>query len=372
MSDIFPLSGSLAERSVPSIFFAMYKQFIDGTLLINAGDCRKKFSVFNRKVMFASSSLVSDSFGAYLLKNRLIDDDKLQSAEQYRIERQVRLGRALLELGFLEADDLWRWIKNHLKEIVFSTFSIKEGEYEILADCTPEDENILLDADIPLLLVEGMRNLEAGEYIDLKSEEIDKFYIYNVDLVSKLELRPYERHILDLVRKNTTVKGIIEKSELLEPDTWRILNLFLILEIISTEEPTEKRVDPEDEKNVIPCGTFASFEEALRHYSSKYELIFRTLSKEIGPIAHSILSKAIANIVGSLPSFLRKVQLETDGSLRKDIIIKSLWYHDFDTYIGEFLRGLEEILYAEIYAVKEHLGVEYEQQILRWINQLGN
>jgi hypothetical protein len=104
----------------------------------------------------------------------------------------------------------------------------------------------------------------------------------------------------------------------------------------------------------------------------KYELIFRVLSKEIGPIALSILSRAITGIIGNLPAYLKKVQLNPDGSLKKDFIIKSLWYHDFDTYVGEFLRGLEEILYAEIYAVKEHLGIEYEQQILRWINQIGN
>ena len=49
-----------------------------------------------------------------------------------------------------------------------------------------------------------------------------------------------------------------------------------------------------------------------------------------------------------------------------------MWYHDFDEHIGEFLRGLEEILYTEIYAVKKHLGVEYEQQVLKWISGIEN
>ena len=90
--------------------------------------------------------------------------------------------------------------------------------------------------------------------------------------------------------------------------------------------------------------------------------------KEIGPISLSLLLKAVEDIMENLPSYFRKIQLNPDGTINEELILKSVWYHDFDEYIGEFLRGLEEILYTEIYAVKKHLGVEYEQQVLKWIN----
>jgi hypothetical protein len=371
MSEIFSLSGVLSERGIPSILYAMYKQFIDGTLVVASGGSSKKFFVFNRKLMFASSGAGEDSFGAYLLKSKVIDEHILQKARQYRSERQVRLGRALLELGHLDADDLWCRVIDHLKEIVFSSFHLVEGEYEILTDSPSVEENIVLDAEIPPLIVEGMRRFRAAECLDLLFPDVENLYIGKGDLVSKLALRPYERHVLELVRREPAVEAIIEKSELLEFDTRKILYLFLVLEIVSSEDSGDQASD-QAEQHIAAGRSFASFEEALKYYNMKYELIFRVLSKEIGPIALSILAKAITGIMGSLPAYLKKVQLNADGSLKKDFIIKSLWYHDFDTYIGEFLRGLEEILYAEIYAVKENLGIEYEQQILQWINQIGN
>jgi hypothetical protein len=371
MDEMFSLSGTLRERGIPAILYAMYKQFIDGTLVVAAGGSNKRFSVFNRKLMFASSGAGEDSFGAYLLRSGAVDEHILQKARQYRSERELRLGRALLELGHLDADGLWRWVTDHLKEIVFSSFPLIDGEYEILTDSPPVEENIVLAAEIPSLIVEGMRRFEAAECLDLLFPDVENLYIGKGDLASKLALRPYEHHVLDLVRREPAVEAIIKKSELLEFDTRKILYLFLVLEIVSTEEGGGQAA--EQAKHHIAAGSgFASFEEALKYYNMKYELIFRTLSKEIGPIALSILSRAITGIIGNLPAYLKKVQLNSDGSLKKDFIIKSLWYHDFDTYIGEFLRGLEEILYAEIYAVREHLGIEYEQQILRWINQVGN
>jgi hypothetical protein len=104
----------------------------------------------------------------------------------------------------------------------------------------------------------------------------------------------------------------------------------------------------------------------------KYELIYKTLSKEIGPVALSILLKAIQDILDNLPAYFRKIQLTPDGRIDEDTVLKLVWYQDFNRAIGDFLRGLEEILYTEVYAVKRHLGVDYEQQVLKWINRIGN
>ena len=74
----------------------------------------------------------------------------------------------------------------------------------------------------------------------------------------------------------------------------------------------------------------------------------------------------------NLPSYFQKIQLNSDGRIDENTVLKLVWYHDFNKNIGRFLRGLEEILYTEIYTVKKHLGIEYEQQVLKWINGIGN
>jgi hypothetical protein len=199
--------------------------------------------------------------------------------------------------------------------------------------------------------------------------------------MTQLDLKPYELHVFDLVRRGPQIKDILKRSELLEVDTLRLLFLFLILEIISPQKNAKIKEKPlisphkgtsALESRGINASTFNSFEEALRYYNMKYEIIYKVMLKEIGPISLSLLLKAVEDIRGNLPSYFHKIQLNPDGTINEELILKSVWYHDFDEHIGEFLRGLEEILYTEIYAVKKHLGVEYEQQVLKWFNGIEN
>jgi hypothetical protein len=196
-----------------------------------------------------------------------------------------------------------------------------------------------------------------------------------------LDLKPYETHIFALVKRESRLENILKWSELLEFDTLRLLYLFLVLEIISTrkieETPKPDSLPELDVLEIIHTPTprfsvFVSFEEALKYYNAKYEVIYKVMLKEIGPISLSILLKAMEDILDNLPPYFRKIQLNPDGTINQEAILKALWYHDFDQHIGDFLRGLEEVLYTEIFAVKKHLGVECEQQVLKWIKGIGN
>lgn len=370
MGSFFSLTGKVKEIGVPDILAHMHRQFVDGALVVRDEDVCRKIYVHNQKVSFASSNCENDSLGSYLIRNRIIDLDIFQKASDYMVEHHTRFGRALLELGILDADGLWLWVGRQLKEIVFSSFTMLDGEYEVLTDEEFPQENILLDVDIPSLLVEGSRDSIPSELIDRALASLTKLYVQKEDLSGKIGFKPYELHILQLVKREHDITEILRTSELLEADTRRVLYLFSLLGIVSPQEvePTQET----ETDTVVSCRSFNSFEEALKHYNMKYELIFRVLSKEIGPIAQSILTRAINGVESSLPSYLRNAQLTAGGSVKKEKILKSLWYHDFDSYVGELLRGLEEILYAEIFAVKKHLGVEYEQQILKWIKSIGN
>jgi hypothetical protein len=96
------------------------------------------------------------------------------------------------------------------------------------------------------------------------------------------------------------------------------------------------------------------------------------LSKEIGPVAQAILFEAITAILESIPACFHNLEITSDGRIEAKSILKSIWYENFEEHSNEFLKGLEEILYAEIYAVKRHLGKDHEKLILQWIREPGN
>jgi hypothetical protein len=373
-------SSDLKEGDIYPILYYIYKNSISGTLVVNTENVEKKIFMENRKIVFAASNGKEDSLGDHLLKNNLIDKDIYHKTSQYMGKNNKRFGRALIELGYFNYEQLWTWIPNHLQAIVSSFFDIKSGMYRIVTGFERQRENIVLDMDILSVIVEGMRRFEAKSFLEKKFADIEHLYVTDSRTMTQLDLKPYEIHVFDLVRRGPHMKDILKRSELLEFDTLRLLYLFLIIEVISPQKSTKTKEKPGispgketwPEGRGINVSTFNSFEEALRYYNMKYEIIYKLMLKEIGPISLSLLLKAVEDIMENLPSYFQKIQLNPDGTINEELILKSVWYHDFDGHIGEFLRGLEEILYTEIYAVKKHLGVEYEQQVLKWINGIGN
>jgi hypothetical protein len=174
--------------------------------------------------------------------------------------------------------------------------------------------------------------------------------------------------VLDLVKRHGRAKTVLEKSELLPADTMRILYSLLRLHIVSSDGHDEAA----GAEHEAGGGHFKSFDEALDFYNQKYTYIYKMLSREIGPVAVSILNQALSEIVDNIPSYFKNATLTSSGGIDTKVVLKAVWYLDFTRTYREFIRALEEILYAEIYAVKKHLGREYEQSILQWLRETGD
>jgi hypothetical protein len=401
----FHREGEFNEGDMFPILYTIYDKNISGVLVVQSEDFEKKMVIRDRKIVFAASNRKLDSFGNYLLGNSLITGDIYRAADQYMSENKIRFGRALIELGYFTYDQVWTWVPNHLQSIVFSFFNVKSGTYRLIEEHREDmdTENILLDMDILAVIVEGMRRFKSGIVVEKRFESIEDLYTCNTNthLLHRLDLKPYEIHVLTLVRQESKLEAILGRSELLEFDTLRLLYLFLVLEIVSSQKnagikkqtgtPTQIQkpgtlpesdiidmeeppapAEPSAPAAMPRLSTFNSFEEALKYYNMKYEVIYKVMLKEIGPISLSLLLKAIGDIKDNLPPYFQKIQLDPDGTINRELLLKALWYHDFDQHIGDLLRALEEVLYTEINTVKKHLGVEYEQQVLKWIKGIGN
>lgn len=367
-------SGSIRGVELLPLYFSLYREKLTCTLIITSDRFERRIYIVDGKFIFASSNAVDDSLGCFLMRNSTIDEETYQKTSRYMKEKKVRFGRALLEMKHIDYDQLWFSVKNHMREIIFRTLQISRVDYRIVQDQYEIEENITLDTEIPEILADSMRLVEnQQDFLNSFFEDISNLYIRDNAMAEKISLREYELHVLALVKRGSDLNKLFEQCELLKNDTVKILYLFMALGIVSTDnshyEEAVPEDEPEDEAGVTPSSTsFKSFEEALNYYNRKYEMVFKSLTKEIGPIAYSIISRALDEVTETLPGTLKKVTLCYDGRIEEEPILKAVWYHDFDKHIVEFVRGLEELLYAELFAIKKHLGPDYEQQILRWIN----
>jgi hypothetical protein len=257
-----------------------------------------------------------------------------------------------------------------LRAIIFSLFPLKSGKYDINPRPESGSENIVLNVPVPEAILEGIRQIQDQSFVESKFSEDMVFFPTANQNHFPTALKPFEAHILSLATEGRPLAEIIAKSELLRFDTIKIIYSLLKLDLLCDRQQPARQPTP-NAARYCP-STFTSFEDILRYYNGKFEYIYRVLSKEIGPVAQSILFEAITAILESIPACFHHLEITSDGRIEAKSILKSIWYENFEEHSNEFLKGLEEILYAEIYAVKRHLGKEHEKLILQWIRDPGN
>jgi hypothetical protein len=370
MNSHLPISGLLSEFDFTTILALMNGQALDGQLKISTAHFSKALRLENGRIVFAQSSLTEDSLGNFLLRRGVIDQPLLAKSRRYMQKNHIRHGRALLEIGVLTAEHLWSEVAAHLRAIVFSLFALRSGKYDISQLPENENENIVLDVPIPDMILEGIRQIKDEEFIESRFGADMILYPHPGKDHDAHALKPFERHILSLVSEPAAVSAIVQKSELLRFDTMKILYALLKLELICDSKQPARQPTP-SQVHQLPT-TFTSYEEALHYYNARFEYIYRVLSKEIGPVAHSILFDSITAIRDTISPCFQNLEIRSDGRIEEKSVMKSIWYENFPDNSNEFLKGLEEILYAEIYAVKRHLGKDHEKLILQWIRESGN
>jgi hypothetical protein len=285
-------------------------------------------------------------------------------------KNHCRLGRALMEMGRLTPERLWGEVGGQMRAIVFSLFPLSAGRYDILHPVAEARESIQLRLPVPEAILEGVRAIRDEAFVASRFEPGLALYPAPAGLLADAELRPHEAHVLSLVGDGMSPEEVIARSELLRSDTLKVLYALRVLGRVSDRRQPGRAPTPH--AVAAAPAAFASFDEALQSYNARFEYIYRVLSKEIGPVAHAILADSITAVVDSIPPCFRSLQICADGRLEERSILKGVWHEDFAGSGGEFLRGLEEILYAEIFAVKRHLGKEHESLILQWIRNPGN
>jgi hypothetical protein len=369
MSRHLPISGSLAEFDFAAILAHMHAQALDGQLKVAAAQFTKTLWLQDGRIVFAQSSRIEDSLGSFLRRRGVIDEAQYEKSRRRMQKQGCRQGRALLEMGLLGPEQLWEEVGAHLRAIVFSLFPLRAGRYDI--GSLPEDarENIRIELPIPQAILEGVRLIIDEEFIESRFEPDMALFPALDTLLPGAALKPYEAHVLSLVGDGRGIDEIVRRSELLRVNTLKVLYALRRLGLVCDSRPTARHAASASASQ-LPT-TFISFDEALQYYNPKYEYIYRLLSKEIGPVAHSILADSITAIRNSISPCFQALEIRPDGRIDEKSVMKSIWYENFAENSNEFLRGLEEILYAEIYAVKRHLGKEHEKTILRWIRESG-
>ena len=350
------LRGTLARLALPDLLHDLQATGATGILSLTAGGARKALYFKGGRVVFAASNLPSDRLGEVLLREGKITPDQNETSVR-ALAQGRRQGRVLVEMGALSPDELWWAVQTQVREIVFSVFQWDGGQFHFEESVLPEKEKITVDLDVTSLVLEGVRRMDPGGA--LRNRLPDGYLVVERgETPAPGMLHPWEEHVLSLVDGEKSVVELCHESEVGEGQTQKALYAFLCTGIVRGRGRKVRALDQDFVPEDTALAVLDSFNRMYRH-------VLAYMVKEVGPIAENVLAKYLGTVREARPEVLQGVSLRRDGSLDEAAVERNLGHLAEDRRRTALVDALNELLYAELLAVKRTLGAGHESAIVR-------
>jgi two-component system OmpR family response regulator len=165
----FQYTGDLGEEPLPEILRTIHHYRVPGVVTATSGDVVKKIYLMGGNVIFATSSDLRDSLGAYLKQSALVTSAELRlSVDRIDASHGKRHGELLVEMGVLTPERLRQIVTEQVKAILYSVFSWEKGSVTFEVGRFRKDELIQLDVPTPQAIADGIRRLSDPRRVVLR------------------------------------------------------------------------------------------------------------------------------------------------------------------------------------------------------------
>jgi hypothetical protein len=358
--------GNLSQTPFARLLAELWKDEATGTLAVRRPGGRKVFSFENGGLVLDRATLPEKDFLQSLLTSGATDLINLARVEDHAQRNGAGVVRALLELRLLEPGRLWALMEGFVKEDTYPLFDLEDGEFEFSPGASPGGRVYIRNIFVPSIILEGVRRMANEDLIARslppESETVQSLDPYFLDL---MELAPHEKYLLDALGSPRPLAELLETSELGRRETARLLFVFFSLGLAGTRTPKPKT-------GRLPVEmSLADMDKVFGLFNAKCSYIFKYISKEIGPVALSVIGNSLEDVRSRLDPAFQGLELKADGRIELKTFLKTSMNLISDDSRRSLLRSMDEILVAEVLAVKRTLGSSHESVLVKSLERIG-
>lgn len=361
----FWLHGSLKNISFANLLFRVWRSKRSGSLEIKTKSYAENIDFFGGDIIASKSTFPQKSFLIYLKTSDLITSEEVKKCSLFIQEKNISSIKALVEHQLIQAPDLWNHIQKFLRDRIQPIFDWDDGEFFFDSEKPHSEKDILISLSTLDLILEESRKMKNFKVINSQfPDDSTVVEILYPPHLNQLKLDLTELYLFQIIQDKKSLSEILEVSELGTDETKKRIYRLLALGVLGV--PKNKSILKSHQKL-----TQADLLKIIKAFNEKCSYIFKYTSKEIGPVALNLLKKTLDDIRIQLPPQLRHIELETDGKMKTDSILKINPIKAPDKDHKEILRGLNEILVAELFTVKKSLGNEHESILVKNLQKVG-
>jgi hypothetical protein len=359
------MHGKFAEKHFSQLLLHIWKAEGSGRLEVTkeSTDLRATFRKGN--LVIIKDFWDEEAFCDSLHKKQVLDSPTWKRCIKHAKGHKVSLIKTLIELAILTPQELWESLEEYQRADLLPVFDWEQGEYFFDTEKAVHEQKVLLQIPTLEFLHDGIRHMRNETLLNSlapdESKTTEKLFSESSESIT---LSSPERYVLSLINKPKSLKFIYTTSELGYRETQRIVFTLISLGFIGFPQKNKAA----QASTEIPKSEIYRI---LELFNEKCSYIFKYISKEIGPVALNILEKCLEDAKPSLSPIFEKARLGPDGKVETNSILKggiSLSREDFKVQV---LNGLNDILVAEVLAVKRTLGNEHESSLVNHLKKIG-
>jgi|GEM_PF-1002095 len=149
-------SGALSDTPVPRVLFDLQEKGATGRLTFKRGRISKVIAFELGHPIWVQSNVREETLGYFLVSRGIIDDETHQAALEQAAADKIRLGRALIEMGKLDGEQLVTMLAAQTQSKITSLLRWPDGEWKFEPRDTPPGQGDPLD--IERVVLTGLRD----------------------------------------------------------------------------------------------------------------------------------------------------------------------------------------------------------------------
>jgi len=270
--------------------------------------------------------------------------------------------KILIENSPFSAQTIWTNIREFFYLNIQPLFDLTEGNYQFIPGSPTPRGNVLIRLSTPEVVNQGISKIKnIGQF---------KKYYPDKKVLVKIQKNPQPlpwlsepaKYLLNLLKTPMTLEQLINLSQLGEEETYRLLFLFSCFKIVNLSlSKTINRLQPASPQKLA---------QTIDLFIEKSSFILKYLSKEIGPVATSIIQKSISECKSFLPTIFSDVEIDESGQIIFGRVFKSGIAYASPELQAQVIDGLNELFLTQLLAVKRTLGDDHEIRLVEALQSL--
>jgi hypothetical protein len=352
-------------ESLPHILFSVWESKITGRLLIKKDSIEKVLAFKNGDIAVDKNSFEEKSFLKHLVKKKILDIPASKKCEARMAKEKTSLMASVLDLEILSPQHLMKNMEIFTKQELFPLFDLFPLVSSLIPEKKPSAKTVIFTISTAALIREGIYLMKNTKLIDgLIPKDVEDLQNLAPDYGDQIVLDPYEKYLLPSAGEKTDLQTLLAKSPWGKKHTKKALLILLCLGILGPA-PTGTPNKPLHEFSV------AELHKILDTFNAKCSYIYKSVSKELGPVALNLMEKSIEDIRPILSQHFQKIRLGINGKFDLQSVFKSNLILSDRYTIQLIIKSMNEIMSAELLAVKKSLGSDFESTLIKNLETIG-